>query len=437
MVDLGVALEVLGDGPLGHVLDLHAVALERLHVGGKAAQVAREQADAVCGEQARDADEQLGVVALHVKGVAPHALGVGEGGRVAEDEVPAVARAALVADPAHDVGLHVLVLRSRKAVALHVALGPVEVSAGEVHRGGVLGAAVGRVAAGGAGVGEQVEEALGALGGLGHLAHLTTHVAVVEEDARVEALGEVDLEDEAALVDEVGAGGEGEAVRAAAPGAGVVAAVAGACLPAVVLSAALGVLRAALGVAADAQRHVLGLHAEHDGGDGEHVEQAAVRQLGVDVLGRGVLLHHEPTAVGVAAARCLACLIEVDGHGVVGQVGVVDAVAGDSLALGPLGAQLGHLLQTRGELVGVGDEHGDGGAVLEGDAGARRRRRAGGVRVAPDGVGAFGARRVGLVDTKCRLVSADEGVVAFGRRKAEGRVEARAEADGGEPCALG
>ena len=236
MVDLRVAAEVIRDGALRDVLDFDAVLLELLGVGGEPAQVAGEQADAIRGEQTRDADEELGVVSLHIEGVAAHALGVREGWGVAEDEVPAVARAALLADPTDDVVLDVLVLVPGEAVSLHVALGPVEVGAREVHRRRVLRPAVRGVAGGGAGVGEQVEEALRALCALGELAYLGTHVAVVEEKARVEALGEVDLEDESALVYEVGAGGKREA-RAAA-GVGVAA-----CpLLARVLGAALGAL---------------------------------------------------------------------------------------------------------------------------------------------------------------------------------------------------
>ncbi len=374
------------------------------------------------------------MVALYVKGVATHALGVGEGGRVAEDEVPAVARTALVADPTHDVGLHVLVLGAGEAVALHVALRPVEVGARQVDGGGVLGAAVGRVAAGGAGVGEQIEEALGSLGGLGHLAHLGTHVAMVEEDARVEALGKVHLKDEATFINKVGAGSQGKAVRAATA-AGTSSVAAGGRLGA--FRAALGILRTALGAAANTQRDILGLHAEHGGGDGKHVKQATVGELEVDALGRGVLLHHEPAAVGVAAARGLTCLVEVDGHGVVGQVGVVDAVAGDVLAACPLGAQLGDLLQACGELVGGGHEHRDGRAVLEGDGGARRGAAGGAaLRHALVVVAGGGGGCGHLVDAQRGLVAADERVVALGGRKAKRGVQAFAKADGGEPAAL-
>ena len=335
-MDLGVALEVLGNRALRDVCDLDAGAGELLDVGLKAAQVAREQAHAVCREQAGDADEQLGVVALDVEDVAAHALGVGERGRVAEDEVPAVVRVALLRDPTYDVGLDKLVVAAREAVALHVALGPVQVGAGEVDRRGVLGAAVRRVARRRARVGKQVEEALGAQRLLGHLAHAGAHVSVVEEQARVEALGEVDLEREAALVHEVRPGGKCEAVAVAAALLGL---------------ALVGVLRAALGAAAHAQGDVAGVHAHDARGDGEHVEQAAVRELVIDVLGRGVLLHDEPSGMGVCAAGLLACLIQVDGDGVVGEVCVIDAVARDVLAPRPLGTQLCDLREAGGELV--------------------------------------------------------------------------------------
>ena len=110
-------------------------------------------------------------------------------------------------------------------------------------------------------------------------------------------------------------------------------------------------------------------------------------EVEVDALGRGVLLDDKPASTLVAAARGLARLVEVDGDGVVGEVCVVDAVAAHVFALRPLGAELRDFLETRRELIGRGDEHGDGRPVLEGDGGARRGCRGRPVVVAAGGVG--------------------------------------------------
>ena len=94
--------------------------------------------------------------------------------------------------------------------------------------------------------------------------------------------------------------------------------------------------------------------------DGQNVEHAGLGQCGVDGLGRGVFGDDEP------AARSLrATLVQVDSGGVVGQVGIVDAVAAHALALGPLAAQTGILAQAVGELPGLGDEHGQRLAVAQ------------------------------------------------------------------------
>ena len=59
-------------------------------------------------------------------------------------------------------------LRTHKAVLAHIALGPVQVGVGKVDRHGFLDAAIGRIAGGGTGIGEQVEEAARLLGVLAH-----------------------------------------------------------------------------------------------------------------------------------------------------------------------------------------------------------------------------------------------------------------------------
>ena len=92
-----------------------------------------------------------------------------------------------------------MMLRANKAVLAHVALGPVQVGVGKVDRHGFLDAAVGRIAGGGAGVGEQVEEAARLLG---VLAHQVARDAVIQEDADVQIVVKVDGKGEPALLDE-------------------------------------------------------------------------------------------------------------------------------------------------------------------------------------------------------------------------------------------
>ena len=118
-------------------------------------------------------------------------------------------------------------------------------------------------------------------------------------------------------------------------------------------AAVAGVLRAAAGTGAHAQVDASWVHVQDARGDGQHVHEAPAGKLAVNALGGGVLADLQP------AAAALQALVELDGHGVVGQIGVVDAVAADVLAAGPLGAQLGHLGQAAGKLVARGHQHGD------------------------------------------------------------------------------
>ena len=194
-----VARQVLGDGLRRNVFQHHARAGELARFGAEAAQVAAKDGMAALREQARYASQKLNMVALDIPGAAAHLGRVRERGRVDKDQVPAVARLALVANPGEHVVAHKVVLRSHKAVLAHVALGPVQVGVGEVDRHGFLDAAVGRIAGSGAGVGEQVEEAACLLG---VLAHQIARDAVVQEDAHVQVVVKVDGKGEAAFLDE-------------------------------------------------------------------------------------------------------------------------------------------------------------------------------------------------------------------------------------------
>ena len=167
---------------------------------------------------------------------------------------------------------------------------------------------------------------------------------MVQEDAHIQIVVKVDGKGEAALFDEREATARdiGALARAALTGA------------------LLAVLRAAARTHAGLGVHMLGWDIQDARRDGQNVEHAGLGQCGVDGLGRGVFGDDEP------AARSLrATLVQVDSGGVVGQVGIVDAVAAHALALGPLAAQTGILAQAVGELPGLGDEHGQRLAVAQ------------------------------------------------------------------------
>ena len=112
--------------------------------------------------------------------------------------------------------------------------------------------------------------------------------------------------------------------------------------------------------------HVLGRNIQDTRRDGQNVEHTGLGQCGVDGLGRGVFGDDEP-----AARRLRAALVQVNGGGVVGQVGIVDAVAAHALALCPLATQACVLAQAVGELLGLGDEHGQRPAVAQVERGGR------------------------------------------------------------------
>ena len=176
------------------------------------------------------------------------------------------------------------------------------------------------------------------------LAHQVAGDAVVQEDADVQVVVKVDGKGKAALLDErqTAARDIGALARAALAGA------------------LLAVLRAAARAHAGLGVHMLGRNIQDARRDGQDIEHAGLSQCGVDGLGCGVFGDDEP-----AARRLRATLVQVDGGGVIGQVGIVDAVAAYALAFGPLAAQACVFAQAVGELLGLGDEHGQRLAVTQ------------------------------------------------------------------------
>ena len=148
--------------------------------------------------------------------------------------------------------------------------------------------------------------------------------------------------------------------------------------------------------------HVLGRNIKDARRDGQDVEHAGLGQRGVDGLGRGVFGDDEP-----AARRLRAALVQIDGGGVIGQVGIVDAVAAHALALGPLAAQTGILAQAVGELLGLRDEHGQRLAVAQVERGGRFGHGGSGGFV----VGFVGIRNLGLGIRAGRSLKRCSGVV--------------------------
>ena len=109
-----------------------------------------------------------------------------------------------------------LVLRAGQIVEGHVPPGPIEMGRRQIDRQRRGRPARRRIDRERAGVGKQVEESLAG----GRLADHPAGDAVIEEQARVDVVGQVDLEAQSALGDDLGAAFLGDALilrRAAMP----------------------------------------------------------------------------------------------------------------------------------------------------------------------------------------------------------------------------
>ena len=73
-MDAEVSLEIVRNGLGGNVLPFHAAARQLLEIGLEGSQVAGEDRHSPVGQQTRDADEQLHMVALHVPGASAMAF---------------------------------------------------------------------------------------------------------------------------------------------------------------------------------------------------------------------------------------------------------------------------------------------------------------------------------------------------------------------------
>ena len=87
--------------------------------------------------------------------------------------------------------------------------------------------------------------------------------------------------------------------------------------------------------------------------DAQDVVEAPARLGLVDGAGSRVLGDMQVRV----APRITFALIQVNGNGVIGQVGIVHAIAGDALTRCPLTPLLQHFAQTRSELLGIAVKH--------------------------------------------------------------------------------
>ena len=313
-MDARVALEIRADG-LGADLAALGELGNRVLFQLEAAEVVGEVQHAAGCQPRHRRTQQAQLLALHVEVVG--AGGVGEGRRVAEDHV---VLAALGFQPLDRIGLHQLVAAAAHAVECKVVGAPLQVGAGQVDAGGRCRASHRRFHAGHAGVAEQVEETLATR----LLGHLPAQRAVIEEQAGIQVVEQVDPQQRVVLAHQHELA---------------------ALLEATVLAAALAAL-------ARFQRHLLRRHREHLA-RGRQQFVAAAAHVGIGDRRRcGVFLH-----VQEGAALAAVFLVDVDGRRVFGQVGVIGAEAAHVLARAPalellqvLAQPVGHHLRAFAQL---------------------------------------------------------------------------------------
>lgn len=130
-VDLGVTLEILGDGTPCDLLELHSGPTQRGKVRLEATLVAREDDGTAARGKTRDTYQQLDMVTVDIP--IGRIAAVRERGWVDEYHVPSITSSPLRGDPLHHIGLdelmgRILVVRV-ESVELHVAMCPLEIGA--------------------------------------------------------------------------------------------------------------------------------------------------------------------------------------------------------------------------------------------------------------------------------------------------------------------
>ena len=182
-VELGGAREILGDRAGVQVFDREFLQQIRLQL--ELPEVVGEEQHAFWSQPPHGQPEQFWMVALYAEIRGP--LGVGEGRGIEKNEVVGVASAL---EPVEAVGALQAVFVAVEAVELEVAVAPFQKARGEVHGGCFGRSALGGSHRGSSGVAEEVEETLA----LCPFPKPLTREAVVEEQPRVQAIGELHQE---------------------------------------------------------------------------------------------------------------------------------------------------------------------------------------------------------------------------------------------------
>ncbi len=291
---------------------LHRIVLGQVGVQLEASLVVGEHQGAARRQAGHGQAHQPAVVALDIQGLV-HLLGVGEGGRVHEDQVELPPGGL---QPAQAVVAHHPVAAGVESVKGEVVPRPLQVGVGEIHADAVAGAGrpLGltrpqrRLHGGGGGIAEEVEEALSG----GHLAQHPAYRPVVQEQAGVEVVAQVDPQPRPPLLH----------------------------LEALAAGRLLLVLGAAALALAALDHHPGRVDLEHLGNHREGIEEPLLGLGGIDGARRRVLLHVDPVAV------------DVDGQGILRYVGVIETVAALAALLEPLPQPPPVLLQPVGEHLG-------------------------------------------------------------------------------------
>ena len=189
-MNAAVALKIGGHGlvadlPHCKVAGERFVELEFAEIGG-------ENQCSTLGQVLHGQAEQGRVILLDIKGLIA-VTGIGKGGRIDKDHPESLV---IAFEPIDAIGLDGLMQRPAETVERQVGLGPGEIGFGDVDRGGGGGPAHGGIDRGGPGVGEQVEKGLA----LGQLPQAGPGDPVVEEQAGVQIIGEIDQKTAAALM---------------------------------------------------------------------------------------------------------------------------------------------------------------------------------------------------------------------------------------------
>lgn len=124
MMNPVVALEVFGDAFLRDILAHNPRFLKELAFELKILEIAAKDRPSVFREQARKADDEFCMIALDIPGSFVHAIGVGKGRHVAQNEIPTMCAMTCFLYPAQDICLDKLVLFPDKSIALHISLRP-------------------------------------------------------------------------------------------------------------------------------------------------------------------------------------------------------------------------------------------------------------------------------------------------------------------------